>query len=453
MNIQTTLDNYEVVRSRPGERRYMTGFGNSFATEATPDALPLTRNSPQRAPLGLYAEQLSGSAFTAPRSSNKRTWFYRIRPSVKHARGFKPVDCGLIRTAPCRNEADMPVGQMRWRPIAMPTERTTFLDGLRTIATCGDAHLQVGMASHIFVANASMDCDYLYNADGEMLLVPQENAIRVCTECGVIDAEPGEVILVPKGMKFKVDLPNGPARGYVCENYGSYFTLPERGPIGANCLANARDFLTPVAAFEDKETPSRLFLKALGKLYVTDIPQSPLDVVAWHGNFAPCKYDLRRFSPVGSVLFDHPDPSIYTVLTSPSDTVGTANVDFVIFPERWVVMENSFRPPWYHMNVMSEFMGLIYGVYDAKPQGFVPGGMSLHNGLIAHGPDAEAFERASHRSLEPEKLSGTMAFMFETRFPLSPTAYASSLELLDGDYPDVWDDLKKQFGSNTKVVG
>ncbi len=220
----------------------------------------------------------------------------------------------------------------------------------------------------------------------------------------------------------------------------------ERGPIGANCLANDRDFLTPVAAFEDKEEPCELYAKALRKLYVTAIPQSPLDVVAWHGNFVPCKYDLRRFSPVGSVLFDHPDPSIYTVLSSASDTPGTANVDFVIFPERWVVMEDLFRPPWYHMNVMSEFMGLVYGVYDAKPTGFVPGGMSLHNALVPHGPDAEAFERASTcQARAPEALPVTMAFMFETRYPLSATAYASNLKLLDGEYPDAWDGLKKLY--------
>jgi homogentisate 1,2-dioxygenase len=435
----------EVVRSPSDRRGYMTGFENSFATEALPDALPIGRNSPQKAPLGLYAEQLSGSAFTAPRALNKRTWFYRIRPSVKHGRGFKRVPGGLIRTGPCREESDLPIGQMRWRPIDIPDERCDFLGGLRTIATCGDVHLQVGMASHVYVANASMDRRYFYNADGEMLLVPQQNVIRVFSECGLIDAEPGEIVLIPKGMKFKIDLPNGPARGYVCENYGAYFTLPERGPIGANCLANDRDFLTPVAAFEDNEEDCELYVKSLGALYVTELNQSPLDVIAWHGNFVPCKYDLRRFSPVGSVLFDHPDPSIYTVLTSASDTAGTANVDFVIFPERWIVMEKSFRPPWYHMNVMSEFMGLIYGIYDAKPQGFVPGGMSLHNALVPHGPDAEAFERASTRELEPEKLSGTMAFMFETRYPLCPTAYASKLELLDGRYPDAWNGLRKMF--------
>jgi len=434
-----------VLSPQDGSIAYMTGFENSFATEAVPGALPIMRNSPQRAPQGLYAEQLSGSAFTAPRHANKRTWFYRIRPSVQHGHGFREVDRGLVRTAPCRDESRLPISQMRWHPIAIPDEPCDFLSGLRTIATGGDVHLQLGMASHVYVANRSMDDSYFYNTDGEMLIVPQENSIRVFTECGILDVSPGEVTIVPKGMKFKVDLPNGPARGYVCENYGSYLTLPERGPIGANCLANPRDFLAPVAAYEDKQKPCRLFVKALGRIYVTEMAQSPLDVVAWHGNFAPSKYDLRRFSPVGSILFDHPDPSIYTVMTSASDTVGTANVDFVIFPERWIVMENSFRPPWYHMNVMSEFMGLIYGVYDAKPGGFVPGGMSLHNSLIAHGPDAEAFEKASQKELKPEKLSGTMAFMFETRYPLSPTGFASGLELMDGSYPDCWDSLERKF--------
>jgi homogentisate 1,2-dioxygenase len=446
--MNTTLAHGEAVLSpRDGSIAYMTGFENSFATEAVPGALPLMRNSPQKAPLGLYAEQLSGSAFTAPRHRNKRTWFYRIRPSVKHGRGFRAVDRGLVRTAPCRDESELPIAQMRWHPVAIPNTPCHFLSGLRTICTAGDVYMQAGMASHVYVANESMNDDYFYNVDGELLLVPQEGRIRVCTECGILEAAPGEIVVVPKGMKFKVDLPDGPARGYVCENYGAYFTLPERGPIGANCLANARDFLTPVAAYEDKERACRLFVKAQGRLYQTDLPQSPLDVVAWHGNFAPVKYDLRRFSPVGSVLFDHPDPSIYTVLTSGSDTPGTANVDFVIFPERWIVMENSFRPPWYHMNVMSEFMGLVYGVYDAKPGGFVPGGMSLHNALIAHGPDAEAFEKASAKPLQPEKLGGTMAFMFETRYPLSPTAYASSLDLLDGDYSDCWDAIERKFGA------
>jgi len=434
-----------VLSPRDGSLAYMTGFGNFFATEACAGALPIAQNSPQQAPLGLYAEQLSGSAFTAPRHSNKRSWFYRIRPSITHGRNFREVDRGAIRTAPCRDESALPIGQLRWHPIAIPDAPTDFVDGLITMASCGDVFMQAGMAAHVYVANRGMEKRYFYNADGEMLILPQQGGIALFTECGRLEVLPGEAAVIPKGMKFKVELPYGPARGYICENYGAPFTLPERGPIGANCLANARDFLTPVAAFEDLEQPCELYVKALGHLYVTELAQSPLDVVAWHGNYAPYKYDLRRFSPVGALRYDHPDPSIYTVLTSLSDTPGTANVDFVIFPDRWVVMEDSFRPPWYHMNVMSEFMGLIYGVYDAKPEGFVPGAMSLHNALLPHGPDAEAFEKASQKALAPERLSGTLAFMFETRYPLSPTAYASAPERIDTSYAACWDGLKRRF--------
>jgi homogentisate 1,2-dioxygenase len=437
-----------VLSPHDGGIAYMAGFGNSFSTEAVSGALPIGRNSPQRPPLGLYAEQLSGTAFTAPRARNRRTWFYRIRPSVTHGRNFKPIDTRLVRTAPCRDESDMPIGQLRWRPIDIPGEPCNFLSALRTIATCGDAWVQAGMASHIYLANESMGRRYFCDADGELLIIPQAGTLEIFTECGRIDVGPGEIAIIPRGMKFKVDLRDGPARGYICENYGGYFELPERGPIGANGLANERDFLTPVAAYEDDDEPARLYVKMLGKLYVTETAHSPLDVVAWHGNFAPVKYDLRRFSTIGSILYDHPDPSIYTVLTSASDMAGTANVDFVIFPDRWVVMENSFRPPWFHRNVMSEFMGLVYGVYDAKPGGFVPGAMSLHNAMLPHGPDAEAFEKASARELAPERLSGTMAFMFETRYPLNATAYASSLELLDTSYPDCWEPLQAHFRRN-----
>src|ERR1700684_661659 len=348
MNINTSPD--AVSRSSaditPG---YMSGFGNSFETEALPGALPIGRNSPQRCAYGLYAEQLSGSPFTAPRGSNERSWLYRIRPSVRHSGRFAKVDARLWRTAPC-HEVDLPIAQLRWDPAPIPKDDMTFLQGVQTMTTAGDANTQAGMAAHVYLITKSMVDQHFYNADGEMMFVPQQGGLRFVTEFGRIDAEPGEIAVIPRGVKFRVELTAGPARGYVCENYGGAFTLPERGPIGANCLANARDFLTPVAAFEDKEEPCQLYVKALGKFYVTELGQSPLDVVAWHGNFAPCKYDLRRFSPVGSVLFDHPDPSIYTVLTSASNTPGTANVDFVIFPERWVVMENSFRPPWYHMN-------------------------------------------------------------------------------------------------------
>jgi homogentisate 1,2-dioxygenase len=327
----------------------------------------------------------------------------------------------------------------------LPDSPLSFIEGVRTITTAGDARAQCGMGTHVYLATRSMQDEYFYNADGELLIVPQLGRLRLSTEFGVIDIEPCECAIVPRGVKMRVELPDGPSRGFVCENYGGAFTLPERGPIGANCLANARDFLTPVAAYEDRDAASRLFVKWGGKLWVTDIEHSPLDVVAWHGNYAPYKYDLRRFSPVGPLLFDHADPSIFTVLTSPSEAPGTANVDFVIFPERWAVAENTFRPPWYHMNVMSEFMGLVRGTYDAKPQGFVPGGSSLHNTMLPHGPDADAFARASSEPLQPKKLVDTLAFMFETRFPQQVTAFAAGAPQRQGDYSLYGRALKKHF--------
>ena len=423
---------------------YMSGFGNSLETEALAGALPVGRNSPQTCPYGLYAEQLSGSPFTAPRASNERSWLYRIRPSVMHSGRFTKVDGGLWRTAPC-HEHEMPIGQLRWHPTPIPKEQLTFVDGIRTMATAGDAGTQTGMAAHIFLATQSMRDACFYNADAEMLIVLQEERLRVVTEFGIIEAEPGEIVVIPRGVKMRVELMGGPARGYICENYGGAFTLPERGPIGANCLANARDFLTPVAAYEDRDDPCHLTVKWGGSLWRTTLGHSPFDVVAWHGNYAPYKYDLRRFSPVGAISFDHPDPSIFSVLTAPSETPGTSNIDFVIFPERWQVADNTFRPPWYHRNIMSEFMGLVYGVYDAKPEGFTPGGVSLHNCMLPHGPDAQAFEHASSVELKPVKLTGTLAFMFETRFPQRVTRYAAELDALQPDYADCWAGLKKRF--------
>jgi homogentisate 1,2-dioxygenase len=457
MNVQTPTG-FQVEPSRAGQTPlvpgYMSGFGNSFETEALPGALPIGRNSPQKLNYGLYAEQLSGSPFTAPQATNQRSWLYRIRPTVKHSGRYRRVDRGLIRTAPgARDESGTTLGQLRWSPVPMPAEPVTFVTGLRTITTAGDSDTQVGMAAHLLFVTAAMENAYFFNADGEFLIVAQEGSLRFRTEFGVIEIEPGEIAVIQRGVIFAAEPVGGPARAYVCENYGGSFTLPDRGPIGANCLANPRDFLTPVAAYEDKEQPSKLYVKWGGELFETEIGQSPLDVVAWHGNYAPYKYDLRHFSPVGAIGFDHPDPSIFTVLTAPSETPGTANIDFVIFPERWMVAENTFRPPWYHRNLMSEFMGLVYGVYDAKPEGFVPGGFSLHNQMLAHGPDATAFEHASNAELKPVKLTGTMAFMFETRFPQRLTAYAAGLETLQESYIDCWSGLRKHFDPSRREPG
>jgi homogentisate 1,2-dioxygenase len=425
---------------------YQSGFGNGFETEALPGALPIGRNSPQDCAYGLYAEQLSGSAFTAPRAANERSWLYRIRPTVSHWGRFRAYDAPCWLTAPAP-AAGIPPAPLRWDPLPLPAEPVTFLQGVHTITTAGDAAARAGMAAHIYLVTAPMVDEYVYNADGELLFVPQQGALRLCTEFGIIDAAPGEIAVIPRGIKFRVELHGEPARGYLCENYGGAFTLPERGPIGANCLANPRDFLTPVACYEDRQIRSRMVIKWGGALWQTEIDQSPLDVVAWHGNYAPYKYDLRRFSPVGPLLFDHADPSIFTVLTSPSETPGTANVDFVIFPDRWLVAENTFRPPWYHMNIMSEFMGLIYGAYDAKPHGFVRGGFSLHNAMLPHGPDRDAFESATGTELTPKRLAGTMAFMFETRFPQRVTPRAAALPQLQPDYQAYGAALPRRFSA------
>jgi homogentisate 1,2-dioxygenase len=422
---------------------YMSGFGNEFATEAIEGALPVGQNSPQKAPLDLYAEQLSGTAFTMSRAANRRSWLYRIRPGVLHG-PFELIDSRLLRGTPFEEVPPSP-NQLRWDPVPMPEQPTDFVDGLVTICGNGSIGGMSGMAAHIYAANRSMDGRFFYDADGELLIVPEMGGIRLSTEFGVLEAGPGEIAVVPRGVRFRVELPEGRARGYVCENFGALLRPPDLGPIGANGLANARDFLTPVAAYEDVEGDFELVAKYQGALFRASIDHSPLDVVAWHGNYAPYKYDLARFNTMNTVSFDHPDPSIFTVLTSPTDTPGTANVDFVIFPPRWMVAEKTFRPPYYHRNVMSEYMGLILGVYDAKAEGFVPGGGSLHNCMSGHGPDAATFEAASSAKLEPQYQGETLAFMFETRFALSPTRFAMETPALQKDYLDCWKGLEKKF--------
>jgi homogentisate 1,2-dioxygenase len=438
-----------MTNAADAERRHQSGFGNEYASEAVPGALPQGRNSPQQAPLKLYAEQLSGTAFTAPRHENRRSWLYRRQPSVVAGR-YKACAQPHWKTGADRAIA-LPPEPLRWAPFPLDEAGALdFVDGMRTVAANGDAEAQRGVAAHVYVAGRSMKRRAFVNADGEMLLVPQQGRLLLTTEMGVLDVAPGEIALVPRGVVFKVDLPDseagaGPSRGYVCENYGAQFRLPELGPIGSNGLANARDFQAPVAAFEDATAAYELVKKSSGRLWSAPTSHSPFNVVAWHGNLAPLKYDTAHFMTIGSISYDHPDPSIFTVLTSPSDTPGTANCDFVIFPPRWLVMEDTFRPPWYHRNLMSEFMGLVHGQYDAKPGGFKPGGASLHNCMVPHGPDEEAFEKASHAALAPQKLDHTLAFMFESRYRFVPTEFALQSPALDQDYADCWAGLKDNY--------
>ncbi|WP_228531185.1 MULTISPECIES: homogentisate 1,2-dioxygenase [Myxococcaceae] len=420
---------------------YMSGFGNEHATEAVPGALPEGRNSPQRVPYGLYAEQLSGTAFTAPRRENRRSWLYRLRPTANHP-PYRPHAERLLRSGPFEEVPATP-NRLRWSPLPRPTEPTDFVEGLVTMGGNGSAAHGAGIGIHQYLANRSMVDAVFYDADGELLLVPQQGRLRLVTELGVLALSPGEVGVVPRGVRFRAELPDGSASGYVCENYGALFRLPDLGPIGSNGLANPRDFLTPVAAYEDVDRPTRVIQKFQGKLWSTELDHSPLDVVAWHGNLAPYKYDLARFNTIGTVSFDHPDPSIFTVLTSPSDTPGTANCDFVIFPPRWMVGEDTFRPPWFHRNVMNEFMGLVKGAYDAKAAGFSPGAASLHNCMSGHGPDRETYERAVSVELKPHKITDTLAFMFESRWVIAPTRFAMETPAMQLDYDDCWSSFEK----------
>ncbi len=422
---------------------YQAGFGNHFATEAIAGALPAGRNSPQRPPYGLYAEQLSGTAFTAPRAVNRRAWLYRIRPGVTHGPFAR---AGRTWFGTGDDAAPATPNQLRWDPLPVPGVPADFVDGLVAFAGNGDPATQSGCGIYLYAANRSMSDRYFSTADGELLILPQHGGLRLATEFGVLGVEPHEVAVIPRGVRFRVELADGEARGYVCENYGAHVRLPDLGPIGANGLANPRDFQAPVAWFEDREGDFTLDHKFGGALWTAAIDHSPLDVVAWHGNYAPYKYDLRRFNTIGSVSYDHPDPSIFLVLTSPSDTPGVGNVDFVIFPPRWLVMEDTFRPPWFHRNVASEFMGLISGAYDAKAEGFLPGGASLHNCMSGHGPDAATFERASAAdTTTPQRIADTMAFMFETRWPLGPTRFALESAQLQPEYIRCWQDLPKRF--------
>lgn len=441
--VSKTSPRVRVVPEPARDLRYQTGFGNEHESEALDGALPVGRRSPQRVPYGLYAEQLSGTSFTAPRASNLRSWLYRIRPSAKRGR-YLPIDGRLLRSAPL-DEAPAPPAQLRWDPLPIPSEPCDWVDGLTTFAVAGNVHTQAGVGIHVYLATESMVDRFFYDADGELLIVPQEGRLEVHTECGVLHAEPGEIMLLPRGMVFRVVLRDGASRGYVCENYGQAFRLPERGPVGSDGFANQRDFHAPVAAFEDREGDFTLTMKFGGRLHSCSIDHSPLDVVAWSGNYTPYKYELARFNVIGTLSYDQPDPSIYTVLTSPSDTPGTANADFVVFPPRWFVATDTFRPPPFHRNVMSEFMGLVRGVYDAKPEGFLPGGASLHNSMLPHGPAAEVFEHATQANLTPTFLDNTLAIMFESRYVLQPTGFALDSPQLQRDYPDSWSPLAKNF--------
>ena len=430
-----------------GTLGYQAGFGNEFASEAVEGALPREQNSPQKTPFGLYVEEVNGTAFTAPRGVSRSSWTYRIRPSVTH-RPFRQIDARLVRSGPF-NEAPPTPNQLRWRPLPVPSDAADFVDGLITVGGNGDPAAQGGAAIHVYGANRSMHDRFFYDADGELLIVPQLGALRLHTEFGILEVQPAEVALVPRGIKFRVELIDAAARGFVLENYGLPFRLPDLGPIGTFGLANARDFLAPVAAFDDRDGDMRIVAKYGGAIWEAEIDHSPLDIVAWRGNYVPFKYDLRRFQCINTVTFDHPDPSIYCVLASPTAVPGTSNVEFGCFPPRWIVAEHTFRPPPFHRNVASEFVALLQGAYIGKGESFAPGSASLHNCMAGHGPDAETYQRATSSDLQPQYLDDTMTFIIETQLPIRPTKWAIESDLLDRDYYKTWQGLTRRFRVNS----
>ena len=436
---ETAIAERSRVATAGSDLQYLAGFGNELASEALPGALPVGQNSPQQPAYGLYAEQLTGTSFTAPRAENRRSWLYRIRPSVMHG-AFRRIEDGAIRSAPITETEPTP-NRFRWDALPIPDAPTDFVQGLVTMAANGDAEGRAGVAIHVYACNRAMQGRVFADSDGDLLLVPQQGRLLLRTELGVLDVAPGEIAVVPRAIRFTVE-PNGPARGFVCENYGSHFRLPELGPIGSNGLANARDFLAPVAAYEDRDAPTEIVVKFGGGLWACESRHSPFDVVAWHGNYLPYKYYLARFNAINTVTWDHPDPSINTVLTSPSGLPGIANVDVAAFVPRWDVAEHSFRPPFYHRNVMSEFGGLIRGLSEARIVS--PGSCTLHNATAAHGPDPAVFERASTAELAPRRLEG-LAVLFETRLPLRPTRAALASPALQRDYDRNWDALPNRF--------
>lgn len=432
----------ELLRSARGaaaeatDASYLSGFGNEHATEALPGALPVGRNSPQKLPYGLYAEQVNGSAFTVPRSENQRSWLYRIYPTAA-AQG------AWARTHNERlDESDEPLEtspeRCRWRPWTAEVGEIDFVDGLFRLCQSGGARERRGMSLYVYAANRSMRNRVFSSVDGELIILPQQGSIRVRTEMGNLRVEPGEMVLLPRGIRFSVELQGDACKGFVCENLGMAFRLPERGLIGANGLANARDFLAPVAAYEVDDTRFESIAKFGGRIWSSTLSRTPFDVVAWHGTYAPFKYDMRRFNAVHSVSYDHTDPSVFTALTSPSGIAGVANVDFAVLPPRWIVANETFRPPYYHRNIMSEIVVSLRGAPESRGTEYHVGSCHVHNAMAPHGPDPEILQKASNAPLAP-RWEDTLMVMFESFLPYGVPREAAQARDRDTNYESNWD--------------
>ena len=423
------------------------GFANAFESEALPDALPRDQNSPRLSAYGLYAEQINATGFVARREHNRRSWVYRIRPAAQHSK-LEPLDHPTYRQD---FDLDNPEPNLSgWAPLPMPDSPTDFVDGIYTLGGSGGAEVRRGFAVHLYVANRSMENRSFYNADGEMLLVPQQGKLTLQTESGVLDVDPGMVAIIPRGLKFSVLLREDHARGYIGEVFGRSFHLPERGPVGANGLADSRHFRAPVAYHENRLVPGySITAKFCGKLFGATQDYSPYDVVAWHGDYTPYVYELRHFSPVINGRMDHADPSIFSVLTAPLDEEGANNLDFVFFPPRWDVSEGTFRPPFFHRNAVTEINGIIRDPAGYKAP-FYSGGCFITPAMTAHGIRAggvEGFLSMSDEAADrPHRFrDNSMWFQFETVLPFYLTSWAKKAGQRIDDWHHIWGTYRDHY--------
>ncbi|KAH7114315.1 homogentisate 1,2-dioxygenase-like protein [Dendryphion nanum] len=449
-----SIPSFGTRRNDPYE--YQSGFGNSFESEAVPGTIPKGQNSPRCVRFGLYAEQMTATAFVAPRHLNKKAWLYRARPAVAH-QGFTDLPDNPDTESnflPINPRVHLSPTQLAWLPFDIPTDgEIDFVSGLKTIAGSGDPTLREGLSISTFLANASMNKRAAVNSDGDMLIVPQQGALDIQTEFGMLFVQPGEIAVIQRGQRYKVNLPDGPTRGYILEIWGSNFQLPELGPLGANGLANSRDFLHPVAKYEIEVAPWEIIYQLGGKFFKSKQNHSPFDVVAWHGNYVPYKYDLTKFVNVGSISVDHIDPSIFCVLTAPSRDPSAPLADFLIFSPRWDVASHTYRPPYYHRNAASELMGLIYGEYAGRSDEFQPGGVSFECGFVPHGVAYEEFKAASAAPPPEMQISkGAVAFMMESSRPFTITDWAWNSEKKHEHEPKMWDDLVDNFSQHQEEV-
>jgi homogentisate 1,2-dioxygenase len=435
MQIKSEAAVREAARKRAAALHYSTGFGNEHSSEAVAGALPVGRNTPQRPAYGLYTELFSETAFTELRQNTRRSWMYRIRPSIVHP-PFERIDSGTLLAPPFTQNPVEP-NTLLWTPRPAPAPGTDFVSGLWTLGGNGDPAQRNGMAVHLYAVDTSMTDRVFSNADGELLIIPELGSLLIHTELGLLSVEPGEIALLPRAMKFRVEIQSAAegndapsfVRGYVCENFGTPFSLPELGFIGQSGMANPRDFRAPAAAYDDAERRVEVIHKVGGNLWRATYNHSPLDVVAWHGNSVPYVYNLRHFQLMGSVNFDHPDPSRYTALTSTTATPGLANIDFCAAPPEWVVATDTFRPQYFHRNVSTELIGVI-----EEPQNspYAKGIVELTNMLTPHGIAAAAWEAASNAGPEPTMRDGLLV-VSETRWPIVVTAQAAQAVSKTGD--------------------